>query len=96
MEACSFNTLEQFLYLYKCTLYGKISSVFTSVSTSTFKYFSKLNATEEKESEVSQIDAVCWFKNSIKPEWEDEHNSKNGELQLDLKVNYIDKLDDIY
>ncbi|CAD8207044.1 unnamed protein product [Paramecium octaurelia] len=90
VDVCSFNTIEEFTYLMKKTIYSKLSDVLSEPQKC--KIFKQFN----DESTDVQIEAIQFFKNNIKPWWEDESNKNGGEIQFDIPTQFYNIYDNLY
>ncbi|CAK63697.1 unnamed protein product (macronuclear) [Paramecium tetraurelia] len=90
VDVCSFNTIEEFAYLMKKTIYSKLSDVLSEPQKC--KIFKQFN---DEVTDV-QIEAIQFFKNDIKPWWEDESNKNGGEIQFDIPTQFYNIYDNLY
>ncbi|CAD8208404.1 unnamed protein product [Paramecium pentaurelia] len=90
VDICSFSTVEELGFLMKKTIYSKLSDILSEPQKcKIFKQFNDENAD-------AQIEAIQFFKNDIKPWWEDENNKNGGEIQFDISTQYYAVYDQIY
>ncbi|CAD8204875.1 unnamed protein product [Paramecium pentaurelia] len=90
VDVCSFKTIEEFAYLMKKTIYSKLSDVLSEPQKC--KIFKQFN---DNALDV-QIEAIQFFKNDIKPWWEDENNKNGGEIQFDIPTQFYNIYDNLY
>ncbi|CAD8120204.1 unnamed protein product [Paramecium sonneborni] len=89
-DVCSFSTIEEFAFLMKNTIYSKLSDVLSEpLKCKIFKQFNDENVDV-------QIEAIQYFKNDIKPWWEDENNKNGGEIQFDIPTQFQNIYDNLY